>query len=193
MGKPCYSAIDANRMGFSRLGRVVDERVFKSRVGSRSGHQKLATPGSGCSERFVVSVDANMMGIRKSRSNRARMVRLRSKLRLLLTDSELEKLDRAVVASGALSRSLVVAEAMREGLSRSEHNMTQERRGNRIDLWVPRRLIENVRQLANTCNLTQQNLLRRFLLQYLATAPWNSTDTNPTPAPEDVGPEVLAE
>lgn len=100
----------------------------------------------------------------------------RRKLRLLLTDSELEELERAVDESGACSRSLIISEATRRGLLSREFAVTQERRSRRIDAWVPRRMLEELRRSATLHAVTQQWLLRRWLREYVAEAAWRDDE-----------------
>jgi len=61
----------------------------------------------------------------------------RVKLRLLLTDTETELLDRAVEESGAWSRSLLITEAIRAGVANPKRELEDGRRKNRIDALVP--------------------------------------------------------
>lgn len=119
------------------------------------------------------------MGKKNQKAN-PRKPRLRSRVRLLLTDTEIKELDRAVAESGAWSRSLVVAEAIQAGLSNFDSRLAQERRSRRVDVRLPTRLIDNLKRLATTHTLTQQNLLRHFLFRYLATGPWMSNEATRT-------------
>ena len=118
------------------------------------------------------------MGNRKvTRSNRSKAER-RLRLFLLLTDSEADELERAARESGACSRSLVVTEAVKTGLLNAEPKLRQEGRSRRVDVWIPRRVAVEFKQLAQKQGLTQARLLRHFLFQYLANAPWKSPETN---------------
>ncbi len=101
----------------------------------------------------------------------------RGKLRLLLTECEVERVDRAVAASGAWSRGLLIAEAVRAGLANPELKLDNGRRLRRIDALVPRKLVTNLKNAAALNNVTQQHLLRHFLFQYIAAAPWERRDT----------------
>ena len=96
----------------------------------------------------------------------------RAKLRLLLTPSELEKLDAAVLDTGT-TRSLLILEALQAGLADPNLNINQEKRGRRIDAWATGSMKEKLRTLAARLNVTQQHLTRTLLLTYLASAPWN--------------------
>lgn len=98
-------------------------------------------------------------------------LRARSKLRLLLTETEAEKLDDSAAQSGA-SRPLLISEALRAGLANPPQTLSRDKRSVRVDVWVPSELAAGVRRLAVTHHLPQQHLLRLFLFQYLTTAPW---------------------
>jgi hypothetical protein len=100
-----------------------------------------------------------------------RRFRPRSKLRLLLTESETEQLNASAAESGA-SRSLLISEAMHAGLANSNQRFTQVKRSVIVDAWLPTGVIRALKRLAITHHLSQQHLLRLFLFQYLTTAPW---------------------
>jgi D-alanyl-D-alanine carboxypeptidase len=91
---------------------------------------------------------------------------------VLLTECEAERVDRAVAASGAWSRGLLIAEAVRTGLANPELKLDNGRRLRRIDTLVPRKLIARLKNAAALNNVTQQHLLRTYLFQYLTAAPW---------------------
>jgi hypothetical protein len=95
-----------------------------------------------------------------------------SKLRLFLTETEAEQLDDSTLLSGASSRGFLIAEALRAGLANPNQKLSNEKRGVRVDAWLPAGLVARVKELAATHHLPQQHLLRLFLLQYLAAAPW---------------------
>jgi len=105
-----------------------------------------------------------------------RKPRHRSKVRLYLTDAEVEELDRAVAESSAWSRSLLIAEAIKAGLNNPYLRLAPERRGRRVDARVPSRLRDNMKQLAKTQEVRQQSLLRRFLFHYISNGPWKIVD-----------------
>ena len=96
----------------------------------------------------------------------------RGKLRVLLTECEVERVDCAVAASGACSRGLLIVEAVRAGLANPELKLEDGRRLRRIDALAPRKLIARLRYAAAAHNVTQQHLLRTYLFQYLTAAPW---------------------
>jgi len=106
-----------------------------------------------------------------------RTVSPRSKLRLLLTETEAEQLDDSVAQSGACSRTLLIAEATRAGLANPNQTLSREKRSVIVDAWVPTVLLVRLREFAATHHLPQQHLLRLFLFQYLALAPWNRDQT----------------
>lgn len=111
------------------------------------------------------------MGNRKSRVY-GRKLSPCSKLRLLLTETEAEQLDYSTAQSGAGSRALLIAEALRAGIANPNQTLSQDKRSIRVDAWVPTGLVARLRQLAATHHLTQQHLLRLFLFQYLAETRW---------------------
>ncbi len=91
-----------------------------------------------------------------------------------LTDSEADELERAARESGACSRGLVITEAVKTGLLGPRVKLSRERRHRKIGVWIPRRTAAELKQLAHEHNLTLTRLLRHFLLQYLAEAPWRN-------------------
>ena len=107
----------------------------------------------------------------------------RSKLRLLLTRSELEKLDATVSETGT-NRSLLIFEAVQRGLAGRDPEVRQEKRDRRVDAWVSRGLKEELSRVAKRLNITQQHLARTLLLSYLAEAPW-IPDANPLSDPSE--------
>jgi len=76
--------------------------------------------------------------------------------------------------SGARSRGLLITEAVKTGLSAPKLKLNPERRHRKIDAWIPRRTAIELEQLAHERNLTRTRLLRYFLFQYLAYAPWRN-------------------
>ena len=46
-----------------------------------------------------------------------------------------------------------------------------------MDVWLPRKVGEEVKQAAKKYETTQQQLLRHFLIEYITNAPWKSTET----------------
>ncbi len=99
------------------------------------------------------------------------------KLRLLLTETEAERLDDSTARSGACSRALLIVEALRAGLANPDRTLSRGERRVRVDAWVPTGLVVGLKRLAAIHHLTQQHLLRLFLFQYLAAAPWERNQT----------------
>ena len=97
----------------------------------------------------------------------------RCRLRILLTEEEVARLDAAVVESYAVNRSLLVFEAIQAGIKRSVINtLPRVSRRREVPVWVTRELKQQVKHLAETHSVTQQRLLRHFLFQYLTKPPW---------------------
>jgi len=92
----------------------------------------------------------------------------RVKIRLLLTESELETLDRAVSESGALNRSLIIFEALQAGLQAPTPKIQWKKRNRRVDAWASGEIKRRIAQLANDVGVTQQTLLRHYLTTYLS-------------------------
>ncbi len=111
-----------------------------------------------------------------------------SKLRLLLTETEAEQLDKATAESGAWSRTLLIGEALRAGMAAPNRTPSRGRRSVIVDTWLPTGLVVGLRMLAATHHLPQQHLLRLFLFQYLAAAPWER-DPNENERSEEVLPQ----
>ncbi|MGD0177636.1 MAG: hypothetical protein ABSA50_02155 [Candidatus Bathyarchaeia archaeon] len=109
---------------------------------------------------------------RKTRKSYQSKPTRRVRLFLFLTDSEADELERAARESGACSRGLVITEAVTTNLSAPKLKLSQERRHKKIGVWIPRRTAVDLKQLAHEYNLTRTRLLRYFLFQYLANAPW---------------------
>jgi len=97
-------------------------------------------------------------------------------LRVFLSGFEVEWLEGAVEVSGAWSRGLLIAEAVRAGLANPELKIQNNRRLRRIDALVPRKLALRLKETATANNVTQQHLLRIFLFQYLTAAPWERAE-----------------
>ncbi|GEM_PF-3575368 len=100
-----------------------------------------------------------------------------SKLRLLLTETEAEQLGESVAESGACSRTLLIAEALRAGLANPCHALMYGKRSVIVDAWVPTALLARLKEFATTHHLPQQHLYRLFLFQYLALARSNQDDS----------------
>lgn len=128
------------------------------------------------------------MGKRKLRKGYQSRLTRRVRLFLFLTDSEEDELERAAQQSGACSRGLVITEAVKTGLLTPKLKLSQERRHRKIGVWIPRRTATELKQLAHEHNLTRARLLRHFLLQYLADAPWKSNFEREPNAQEAAAP-----
>lgn len=115
----------------------------------------------------------------------------RVKIRLLLTESELETLDRAVSESGASNRSLIIFEALQAGLQVPTPKIKWKKRNRRVDAWTSGEIKHRIAQLANEIGVTQQTLLRYFLAKYISQLGRKSTPstkrTEQTLAEETVG------
>ena len=115
----------------------------------------------------------------------------RVKIRLLLTESELETLDRAVSESGALNRSLIIFEAVQAGLQAPAPKIKWKKRNRRVDAWTSGEIKRRIAQLANEIGVTQQTLLRYLLTTYISQLGRKSTPstkcTEQTLAEETVG------
>ena len=115
----------------------------------------------------------------------------RVKIRLLLTESELETLDRAVSESGASNRSLIIFEALQAGLQVPTPKIKWKKRNRRVDAWTSGEIKRRIAQLANEIGVTQQTLLRYFLATYISQLGRKSTPstkrTEQTLAEETVG------
>ena len=46
-----------------------------------------------------------------------------------------------------------------------------------MDVWLPRKVGEEVKKAAEKHKTTQQQLLRHFLIEYITNAPWKATET----------------
>ncbi len=99
----------------------------------------------------------------------------RTRLRILLTEEEIERLDSAVMESGALSRTLLVFEAIRAGLVKGETaTMKKPSKRKAVPVWVTFDLKNRIKEAARANSVTQQSLVRHLLFQYIAHAPWKA-------------------
>jgi predicted DNA-binding protein len=97
----------------------------------------------------------------------------RCRLRILLTEEEIARLDAAVAESYAMNRSLLVFEAIQAGIKKSMINtLPSASKRREVAIWVTRELKQQVKHLAENHSVTQQRLLRHFLFQYLTNPPW---------------------
>jgi hypothetical protein len=102
---------------------------------------------------------------------------LNVRLRLLLTQNELDHVDEAVTESGAQNRSLLVLEAIQANITGIMPGPVEGARCCRIDVRVPGEMRIKVKEVAALLGLTQQNLLRHLLFRYLTQAPWRTADS----------------
>ncbi len=101
----------------------------------------------------------------------------RSRLRILLTEQEINLLDSAVAESYAVTRNLLVYSAIHEDLKTFKPETIQRpSRRREVPIWVPREMKSKVRELAKTHSISQQSILRHLLFQYITRAPWNNTE-----------------
>jgi hypothetical protein len=101
----------------------------------------------------------------------------RSRLRILLTEEEINRLDPAVAESYAVTRNLLVCSAIHEGLKTFKPETIQKpSRHREVRIWVPKDMKNKIRELAETNSITQQTILRHLLFQYITRAPWNNTE-----------------
>jgi hypothetical protein len=106
--------------------------------------------------------------------------RSRVRLRILLTEEEINLLDSAVAESYAVTRNLLVYSAIHEGLTTFNPEIIQKpSRRREVPIWVPKGMKVKIRELAKTHSITQQTILRHLLLQYITRAPWNNTENQP--------------
>jgi metal-responsive CopG/Arc/MetJ family transcriptional regulator len=102
---------------------------------------------------------------------------LRVRIRILLTEDEIRKLDSAVDESGAMNRSLLVSSAIQSGLMKNSIRTLQRNIKRReVPIWVTAEQKNKVRTLAKANQLSQQSLLRHFLHEYLTASPWERTE-----------------
>jgi len=100
----------------------------------------------------------------------------RSRLRILLTEEEINRLDSAVAESYAVTRKLLVYTAIHQGLTTFKPETIQKpNRRREVPIWVPKDMKNKIRELAKTNSITQQSIMRHLLFQYITRAPWNNT------------------
>jgi len=109
----------------------------------------------------------------------------RIRVRVYLTEANFCELDSAVQASGATNRSLLISEAINYGLQNLNKINAEGKRKRRIDVRLPNEYKDNVRQLAEAQDITQQSILRYLILQYINDAPWKVTVASTQPLQEE--------
>jgi hypothetical protein len=103
---------------------------------------------------------------------------------LLLTERQSALLDEALAGSLAPSRSLFIAEAINAGLANPQPQNLPTTRKRRIDVWLPSAVRKRIRELASAWKVTQQEVVRYFLLEYIRAAPWKQNQTPAMPEEE---------
>lgn len=106
-------------------------------------------------------------------------MRDRVRMPLLLTERQSALLDEALAGSLAPSRSLFVTEAINAGLANPQLQDLPARK-RRIDVWLPSAVRKRIRELASTWRVTQQEIVRHFLLEYIRAARWKENHTQAT-------------
>jgi predicted transcriptional regulator len=96
---------------------------------------------------------------------------------LLLTERQSALLDEALALSLAPSRSLFIAEAINAGLANPQPRNLPATRKRRIDVWLPSAVRKRIRELASAWKVTQQDIVRYYLLEYIRAARWNRDQT----------------
>jgi hypothetical protein len=96
---------------------------------------------------------------------------------LLLTERQSSLLDEALALSLAPSRSLFIAEAINAGLANPHPRNLPATRKRRIDVWLPGAVRKRIRELASAWKVTQQDIVRYYLLEYIRAARWNANQT----------------
>jgi predicted transcriptional regulator len=97
-------------------------------------------------------------------------MRNRARMALLLTEQQSALLEEALAASLAPSRSLFVTEAINTGLANTQPQNLRTTRKRRIYVWLPSATRKRIRELASARNVTQQAVVRYFLLEYIRAA-----------------------
>jgi hypothetical protein len=84
--------------------------------------------------------------------------------------AELGEVDSAVADSGALSRRLFISEAIHAVLQHFDKTKVEGKRNRRIDASISTESREAVEQLDETLELTQQSVLRSYILRHVRAA-----------------------
>jgi metal-responsive CopG/Arc/MetJ family transcriptional regulator len=104
-------------------------------------------------------------------------MRDRGRMALLLNERQSALLDEALALSLAPSRSLFVAEAINAGLANPKPQPVPTTRRRRVNVWLPSAMRERVRELASVQKVTQQEIVKHFLLEYIRAARWKMNRT----------------
>jgi hypothetical protein len=97
-------------------------------------------------------------------------MRNRARMALLLTEQQSALLEEALAASLAPSRSLFVTEAINTGLANTQPQQVRPTRRRRIYVWLPSPVRKRITELASAWKVTQQAVVRYFLLEYIRAA-----------------------
>jgi predicted transcriptional regulator len=111
-------------------------------------------------------------------------MRNRARMALLLTEQQSALLEEALAGSLAPSRSLFVTEAINAGLTNTQPQNLHTTRKRRIYVWLPSPVRKRIRELASTRKVTQQAVVRYFLLEYIRAARWDGNQTQAMPEEE---------
>jgi metal-responsive CopG/Arc/MetJ family transcriptional regulator len=106
-------------------------------------------------------------------------MRNRARMGLLLTEQQSALLDQALAGSLAPSRSFFIAEAINAGLANPQPQNLPASRKRRIDVWLPSAVRKRIGELASAWKVSQQEVVRYFLLEYIRAAPWKQNQTQP--------------
>jgi hypothetical protein len=107
-------------------------------------------------------------------------MRNRVRMPLLLTEQQSALLQEALAGSLAPSRSLFVTEAVNAGLAKPQPRNLLAKRKRRIYVWLPSALKKRIREHASVWKVTQQDIVRHFLLEYVRAARWDGNRTRAT-------------
>jgi len=93
----------------------------------------------------------------------------RVKQHVLLSPTELGLLNNVRLLSGAPSRSSFSTQAISIGLQDSNQTVPESNRKRRINVWIPHEIKTEVKKRATALGVTQQALLRYYILNHAKT------------------------
>jgi predicted transcriptional regulator len=111
-------------------------------------------------------------------------MRNRARMALLLTEQQSALLQEALAASLAPSRSLFVTEAINAGLANTQPQNLPTTTKRRINVWLPSPIRKRIRELASARKVTQQQIVRYFVLEYIRAARWKGNQAEAMPEEE---------
>jgi metal-responsive CopG/Arc/MetJ family transcriptional regulator len=111
-------------------------------------------------------------------------MRNRARMALLLTEQQHALLEEALARSLAPSRSLFVTEAINDGLTNTQPQHVRPTRRRRIHVWLPSAVRKQIRELASARKVTQQDIVRYYLLEYIRAARWKGNQAEAVPEEE---------